>query len=234
MDHIEGVPEGYRLGDVVYLREDRANITFELVPDEQPECPWCKEGEPEWSPYAKVWIHRRERLDKKCLRPRPPAEQPKQLEAVIVVPIVEDGVEYTENTVRSVLERGITQEFAEILQDEWGRVTIRERENFPNGVRPAEEGRYVLFADYKAALDLLDRFAELYGEVPLVGSMIKPGHKLWRDFYKHTGDHMILTDEGWEPGAVKQSYIDEVGPEAIQDEVNATSAQSGEREKEKE
>lgn len=91
MDRIEGIPEGYRLGDVVYLREDRANITFELVPDEQPECPWCKEGEPEWSPYAKVWIHRRERLDKKCLRPRPPAEQPKQLEVVVLLDDQEDG-----------------------------------------------------------------------------------------------------------------------------------------------
>lgn len=104
--------------------------------------------------------------------------------------------------------------------------------HFPNGVRPAEEGRYVLFADYKAALDLLGRFAELYGEVPLLGSMVDQGRKLWRDFYEYTGDHMILTDEGWEPGEVKQSYIDEVGPEAIQDEVNAPSAQSGEREKE--
>lgn len=122
------------------------------------------------------------------------------------------------------------------VENSWklGQVATRKAvryTHFPNGVRPAEEGRYVLFADYKAALDLLDRFAELYGEVPLVGSMIKPGRKLWRDFYEHTGDHMILTDDGWEPGEVKQLYIDEVGPEAIQDEVNTPSAQSGERKK---
>jgi hypothetical protein len=32
---------------------------------------------------------------------------------------------------------------------------------------------------------------------------------------------MILTEEGWEPGEVKQSVIDEFGADAILDEVNA-------------
>lgn len=73
------------------------------------------------------------------------------------------------------------------------------------------------------ATKLLDRFVRLYGESPLVGSMIEPGMKLWRDYYEYTGEHMILTDEGWEPGSVKKSYIDEFGPEAILDEVNAPS-----------
>jgi hypothetical protein len=68
--------------------------------------------------------------------------------------------------------------------------------------------------------DLLQRFAELYGEVPLTRERIEPGRKLWRDYYESTGEHMILTDEGWEPGEVKESYIDEIGPEAILDEVN--------------
>lgn len=35
------------------------------------ECPWCEEGAPEWSPHARVWIHRRPRLDRKCLNPLP-------------------------------------------------------------------------------------------------------------------------------------------------------------------
>ena len=34
------------------------------------ECRWCAEGEPEWSPDAKCWIHRRPNLDKRCLRKR--------------------------------------------------------------------------------------------------------------------------------------------------------------------
>lgn len=67
---------------------------------------------------------------------------------------------------------------------------------------------------------LLERFVELYGETPLSGSMIAPGRKLWRDYYEFMGDHMILTDEGWEPGSAKRSYLDEVGSDAILDEVN--------------
>ncbi|HXF12252.1 MAG TPA: hypothetical protein VN517_03805 [Terriglobales bacterium] len=69
-------------------------------------------------------------------------------------------------------------------------------------------------------MTLLDRFVELYGEVPLAGTMIAPGHQLWRDYYEFCGDHMIRTDEGWEPGEVKQPYMDS-DPDAILDEVNA-------------
>jgi hypothetical protein len=78
--------------------------------------------------------------------------------------------------------------------------------------------------------DLLDRFVEVYGEVPLRGSMIEPGLRLWRDYYEWTGDHMFLTDEGWEPGEVKQSYLDHLEPgepasSVILDEVNASDAE---------
>jgi hypothetical protein len=39
------------------------------------ECRWCIEGGlPEWSDAAKVWIHRRPGLDKKCTNP--PASKP--------------------------------------------------------------------------------------------------------------------------------------------------------------
>lgn len=69
-------------------------------------------------------------------------------------------------------------------------------------------------------MNLLERFIELYGEVPLEGSMVEPGYQLWHDYYGFSGDHMVLTDEGWEPGEVKQSYLD-VDPDAILDEVNA-------------
>jgi hypothetical protein len=68
---------------------------------------------------------------------------------------------------------------------------------------------------------LLERFVDIYGEVPLSGAMIEPGLKLWRDYYEWTGNHMILTDEGWEPGEGKQAYIDNCGPNVIIDEVNA-------------
>jgi hypothetical protein len=75
--------------------------------------------------------------------------------------------------------------------------------------------------EVETVTDLLDRFVEVYGEVPLRGSMQEPGMQLWRDYYAWTGDHMILSDEGWEPGEVKQSYLNEYGPDAILDEVNA-------------
>ena len=71
------------------------------------------------------------------------------------------------------------------------------------------------------AENLLDRFVELYGETPLAGAMIEPGMRLWRDYYLWTGDHMILSDEGWEPGEVKAGYLEEYGPDSILDEVNA-------------
>ena len=32
-------------------------------------CKWCADGLPEWSYHAKVWIHRRERLDRRCENP---------------------------------------------------------------------------------------------------------------------------------------------------------------------
>lgn len=88
MDRIEGVPEGYRLGEVVYLREDRKNITFELIP----------------------------------------IEQPKQLEAVIVVPITEDGW-YMPDLRDMMGPLGIHPETANEFEAKHpGRVTIRERE----------------------------------------------------------------------------------------------------------
>lgn len=38
-----------------------------FVPDSEIPCPYCQEGAPEWSPFAKVWIHRRPKLDRRCL-----------------------------------------------------------------------------------------------------------------------------------------------------------------------
>jgi len=74
--------------------------------------------------------------------------------------------------------------------------------------------------------DLLDRFVDLYGEVLLEGSMIEPGMKLWRDYHEWSGEHMILTEEGWESGSGKAAYIDMLKPgekisDVILDEVNA-------------
>jgi hypothetical protein len=73
----------------------------------------------------------------------------------------------------------------------------------------------------KRVSDLLEKFVDLYGEVPLEGSMIGPGLTLWREYYEFIGEHMILTDEGWESGEMKQSYLDEYGPKSILNEVNA-------------
>lgn len=89
-DRIDGVPEGYRLGDVVYLREDRQNITFELIPIEP--------------------------------------EQPKQLEAVIVVPIAASGLSGRRISLDSFLSYGLDHYWANLLAvDHPDRVTIREK-----------------------------------------------------------------------------------------------------------
>jgi hypothetical protein len=77
---------------------------------------------------------------------------------------------------------------------------------------------------------LLSEFADVYAEVPLRGSMIAPGYKLWRDYHEWTGCHMILTDHGWENGAEKASYEEMASAEElplscyIHDEVNAPEA----------
>ena len=89
--------------------------------------------------------------------------------------------------------------------DEWDRLAIT-----------------TLMVAVKAATKLLDRAAASTEDKPITGD---PGW--WRDYYLFTGQHMILTDEGWEDGAAKQSYIDMLKDERytlddlILDEVNA-------------
>lgn len=48
-----------------------------------------------------------------------------------------------------------------------------------------------------------------------------PGPTWWKRYFQITGDHMILTDEGWEHGSTKGSYVETFGAESILDEVNA-------------
>jgi hypothetical protein len=73
---------------------------------------------------------------------------------------------------------------------------------------------------------LLERFVDLYGETPLEGSMIAPGLVLWRDYWKYSGQHMILTDDGWEPADIALPiYAENLDDgedlsDVIQDEVN--------------
>ena len=106
--------------------------------------------------------------------------------------------------------------------------------NYMGGVRPSvgeDIGNKYAYAKYSAwrkerearvkAEALLDRFVDVYGETALRGSMIADGRALWRDYYEWTGDHMILTDEGWERGEVKESYLASGDSDAIIDEVNA-------------
>lgn len=76
-------------------------------------------------------------------------------------------------------------------------------------------------------LSLLQRFADMYGDVPLSGEMSDIGMKLWRDYYEFMGIHVIRTDEGWESGEAKEHYVQLCKKEGtrvedcILDEVNA-------------
>ncbi len=36
---------------------------------ESKQCRWCADGPPEWSYDAKIWIHRRPKLDRRCENP---------------------------------------------------------------------------------------------------------------------------------------------------------------------
>ena len=77
--------------------------------------------------------------------------------------------------------------------------------------------------DRPTTLSLVRRFAELYDQSPISDSQIEEGRKLWRDYYVLIGQHMILTDEGWEDGTSKAAYLESAdGDEGvILDEVNA-------------
>lgn len=90
--------------------------------------------------------------------------------------------------------------------------------------RATETGRWVTYSDYKNVAELLEAFVEVYSEAPLEGSMVEPGEKAWRRYYELSGQHMILTDEGWEPGESKASYIANGFADWILDEVNAPHA----------
>lgn len=56
--------------------------------------------------------------------------------------------------------------------------------------------------------------------------MIAPGLVLWRDYWKYSGQHMILTDDGWEPADIALPiYAENLDDgedlsDVIQDEVN--------------
>jgi hypothetical protein len=68
-----------------------------------------------------------------------------------------------------------------------------------------------------AAMSLLERVAGwLEGQAP--------DSTWWKDYFALTGDHMILTDEGWESGAGKAAYIAEDADWKPLDEVNAPQA----------
>ena len=70
------------------------------------------------------------------------------------------------------------------------------------------------------AMGLLERAANSLVDSPL------QDRDWWKNYYQLTGKHMILTEEGWEDGSAKQTYIDSLEPnegiaDVILDEVNA-------------
>lgn len=51
------------------MNQDQINAVEKAMgtPKKLRTCKWCIENEPEWSTHAKVWIHRRDSVDKACL-----------------------------------------------------------------------------------------------------------------------------------------------------------------------
>jgi len=84
------------------------------------------------------------------------------------------------------------------------------------GELEGEETRSITVRHDDRAADLLRRFAELYGEVRMRGASVAPCVQLWREFYQWTGEHYVLTDEGWMPAA---DHV--AGSEEVLEEVNA-------------
>lgn len=64
------------------------------------------------------------------------------------------------------------------------------------------------------AMNLLERATTLFEEQA-------PDPDWFRDYFELTGEWMVLTDEGWQPGTEKNGLIAEYGPDVILDEVNA-------------
>lgn len=67
----------------------------------------------------------------------------------------------------------------------------------------------------KKAMDLLDRAADHLADSPA------PDATWWKELFQITGEHMILTEEGWESGEGKSAYLTEGDDNPILDEVNA-------------
>ena len=64
--HDDGCPLAFPEVAWRKLREEIDRLRSALEVDVC-ECKWCISNEPEWSMHAKVWIHRRESVDKACL-----------------------------------------------------------------------------------------------------------------------------------------------------------------------
>ena len=73
-------------------------------------------------------------------------------------------------------------------------------------------------AEAAKAMDLLDRAAAHMAD------RSAPDSEWWKEYFLLTGEHMVLTDEGWEPGEVKGSYLQEDPTWTPLDEVNGSMA----------
>lgn len=102
-------------------------------------------------------------------------------------------------------------EFVEMIEEGWLEVDPQNR------LHPTNEGM-VMFGEtwnkFGKAMNLLERAATRFeNDAP---------DKDWhRDFYLLTGEHAVLTDEGWSAGADKSALL-ESGYQIL-DEVNAPS-----------
>jgi predicted glycosyl hydrolase (DUF1957 family) len=65
----------------------------------------------------------------------------------------------------------------------------------------------------KALLGLIQRVAEHCSDN-------LPDKDWFRDLYRVTGEHMILTEDGWQPASEKTGLVAEYGADHILDEVN--------------
>jgi hypothetical protein len=63
------------------------------------------------------------------------------------------------------------------------------------------------------AMNLLNRAADYCSDNP-------PDKEWFRDLFLLTGEHMVLTEEGWQPGNNRPMLVAEYGEGHIEDEVN--------------
>ena len=107
------------------------------------------------------------------------------------------------------------------------RGRLADAEAYATKAKPIMERSGCLLADYETVNAKLKTALILLGEATEQDDLMAPNTTWFRRYYELSGQHMILTEDGWEHGSSKPTYIEQAKAdgvpinEVILDEVNA-------------